>query len=97
MAQGTLFSYFGKAKKEGPLTPAVNEERWTKQPGELVWARVESHPWWPGMLTNHPVQKIMMRTSNKNNQEYHVQFFAPPSWMPTRGCLWVPNRYYLMF
>ena len=92
MAQGTLFSYFGKTKKsEGPT--AINEETWTKQPGELVWARMEGRPWWPGMLTKHPVQKIMMRSSGKNDQECHVQFFASPSWAPTRGCCWVPTRY----
>jgi len=91
MAQGTLFSYFGKAKKS-EASQADKEETWTKQPGELVWARVEDRPWWPGMLTKHPVQKIMIRGSYKNDQECHVQLFAPPSWAPTRGSCWVPNR-----
>lgn len=86
MAQGTLFSYFGKLKKvEGQ--PVANGSRGWMKPGELVWAKMEGHPYWPAMLTKHHVEHKMLRGS-KNDQECHVQFFGEP---PTRG--WVSVKY----
>lgn len=87
MAQGTLFSYFGKAKKtEGQTSVNTPSKEWMK-PGELVWAKMEGYSQWPAMLTNHHVDRKMLRDS-KSDQECHVQFFGEP---PTRG--WVLVRY----
>lgn len=84
MAQGTLFSYFGKVKKVEGQT-SVNSKEWLK-PGELVWAKMEGYPYWPAMLINHHVDQKMLRGS-KSSQECHVQFFGEPQ---TRG--WVSMR-----
>ena len=87
MAQGTLFSYFGKMKKaEGHASVHTSSKEWMK-PGELVWAKMEGYPYWPAMLTNHHVEHKMLRGS-KGDQECHVQFFGEP---PTRG--WILARY----
>lgn len=86
MAQGTLFSYFGKVKKvEGQASMSKVAKEWMK-PGELVWAKMEGYPYWPGMITNH-VHHKMLRGS-KSDRECHVQFFGEPQ---TRG--WVPVKY----
>lgn len=52
--------------------------------GQIVWSRMEGHPWWPAMLWPHHATKKLLRGSVPR-QECHVQFFGQP---PTRG--WVP-------
>ena len=52
--------------------------------GQLVWSRMEGHPWWPSMLWPHQTTKKLLRGSVPR-QECHVQFFGQP---PSRG--WVP-------
>ena len=51
--------------------------------GEIVWAKMEGHPWWPSMICNHPTTK-----SHVKGEQCHVQFFGQP---PSRG--WVEKRY----
>ncbi|XP_028676496.1 DNA mismatch repair protein Msh6 [Erpetoichthys calabaricus] len=56
-------------------------------PGDLVWARLEGHPWWPCMVYNHPVSSEYLRGQGKS-QRVHVHFFDDT---PTRG--WVSIKY----
>ncbi len=57
-------------------------------PGLLVWAKMEGHPWWPGMVTPHPPGALGRVLRGKKCPEVHVQFFGRP---PTRG--WVPVKH----
>uniref|UniRef100_A0A4W5JGW2 DNA mismatch repair protein MSH6 n=1 Tax=Hucho hucho TaxID=62062 RepID=A0A4W5JGW2_9TELE len=55
--------------------------------GDLVWAKLEGHPWWPCMVVPQPVGGQQMRGRGKS-QRLHVHFFDEP---PTRG--WVSTKY----
>lgn len=50
--------------------------------GQLVWAKMDGHPWWPALVCLHPTTQKTVR--GKKAPEAHVQFFGKP---PTRG--WV--------
>ena len=49
---------------------------------EIVWAKLEGHPWWPSLICNHPTQGVYLR-----GKRCHVQFFGEP---PSRA--WVDKR-----
>ena len=55
--------------------------------GEIVWAKMDGHPWWPGMICKHPSSGRHEKKSGKFI-DVHVQFFGKP---PTRG--WIRKRY----
>ncbi|RXN01763.1 DNA mismatch repair protein Msh6 [Acipenser ruthenus] len=76
---------FGDKKK----TPGTTESKTTCQfkPGDLVWAKLEGHPWWPCLVYNHPKTAELLRGKGKA-QRIHVQYFDVP---PMRG--WVSVKY----
>lgn len=67
----------GKAKRK-------NEESCSGeiQLYDVVWAKLEGHPWWPSLVCKHPTQDAFQQKG-----KYHVQFFGEP---PSRA--WVKMR-----
>ncbi|XP_062851903.1 DNA mismatch repair protein Msh6 [Trichomycterus rosablanca] len=55
--------------------------------GDLVWAKLEGHPWWPCMIVPQPLSGQQMRGRGQDHR-VHVHFFDEP---PTRG--WVRIKY----
>ncbi|KAK5853861.1 hypothetical protein PBY51_014982 [Eleginops maclovinus] len=55
--------------------------------GDLVWAKLEGHPWWPCMVVPQPLSGQQMRGRGRA-QRIHVHFFDEPA---TRG--WVSTKY----
>lgn len=49
---------------------------------DILWAKLEGHPWWPGLVCNHPTQGVF-----QHKDKCHVQFFGEP---PSRA--WVKRR-----
>eukprot|EP00112_Aurelia_sp_Birch-Aquarium-sp1_P001465 Seg1159.3 transcript_id=Seg1159.3/GoldUCD/mRNA.D3Y31 product="DNA mismatch repair protein Msh6" protein_id=Seg1159.3/GoldUCD/D3Y31 len=54
--------------------------------GDVVWAKMEGHPWWPSMICKHPTTGKHIKKTGKFF-DLHVQFFGQP---PSRG--WVRKR-----
>ena len=46
---------------------------------DIVWAKMEGHPWWPSIICNHLTNNTFL-----NDKQCHVRFFGEP---PSRG--WV--------
>lgn len=74
------------------ITPAQeNLEDIKYNLGDLVWAKVSGHPWWPCMISNPDLSPTCPKTEAKNNKNEHfkliggsrpkrsfyVQFFGP--------------------
>ncbi|XP_015756770.1 PREDICTED: DNA mismatch repair protein Msh6-like [Acropora digitifera] len=69
----------GKAKRK-------NEESCSGeiQLYDVVWAKLEGHPWWPSLVCKHPTQDAFQQKG-----KYHVQFFGEP---PSRA--WVKMKFF---
>ncbi|XP_060585586.1 histone-lysine N-methyltransferase NSD2-like isoform X2 [Ruditapes philippinarum] len=73
--------------------PEVNPELEAKYPvkwlvGDMVWAKVTSHPWWPCMVSYDPFSALYTRINRC--REYHVQFFgdaAERAWISMNNLL----------
>nr|QIC49977.1 DNA mismatch repair protein Msh6-like protein [Actinia equina] len=73
--------------KYGVSTPCgVSNTQWKKNTAnatfkcfDIVWAKMEGHPWWPSIICKHPTHDKYLK-----DKKYHVQFFGEP---PSRG--WV--------
>uniref|UniRef100_A0A8B9HPN9 DNA mismatch repair protein n=1 Tax=Astyanax mexicanus TaxID=7994 RepID=A0A8B9HPN9_ASTMX len=77
-----------QAKLFGEKTlPPKQSSSFTFHAGDLVWAKLEGHPWWPCMVVPHPINGQQMRGKGRD-QRSHVHFFDEP---PTRG--WVRTKY----
>lgn len=70
-----------KVKRGFLQTPVPQKEGF--EAGSLVWAKLESYPWWPSLVCLHPTKKVA-----KENGKIHVQFFDDP---PTRS--WIDRRF----
>ncbi|KAM8945438.1 DNA mismatch repair protein Msh6 [Pelodytes ibericus] len=57
------------------------------KPGDLVWAKMAGHPWWPSLVYNHPKSSTHIRGRGKS-LHVHVQFFDET---PSRG--WIGAKY----
>ncbi|XP_044184294.1 DNA mismatch repair protein Msh6-like isoform X1 [Acropora millepora] len=68
----------GKAKRK-------NEESCSGeiQLYDVVWAKLEGHPWWPSLVCKHPTQDAFQQKG-----KYHVQFFGEP---PSRAWVKINN------
>ncbi|KAM9316821.1 DNA mismatch repair protein Msh6 [Gastrophryne carolinensis] len=71
------------AKTPRPATPSICEFT----PGDIVWAKMPGHPWWPSLVYNHPRADTHLRGKGKS-LHVHVQFFDDP---PTRG--WIGAKF----
>ena len=62
--------------------------------GDLVWAKIPGHPWWPSMVSYEPSKAVYFQSSSKHKKtfKYHVQFFGD---VPLRG--WVSEKMMLKF
>ncbi|MBN3270812.1 MSH6 protein, partial [Polyodon spathula] len=76
---------FGEKKKTTETTDSKSTCQF--KPGDLVWAKLEGHPWWPCLVYNHPETAELLRGKGKA-QRIHVQYFDVP---PMRG--WVNVKY----
>nr|BAV25096.1 DNA mismatch repair protein MutS-homolog 6 [Xenopus laevis] len=72
----------GKAPKSAAPSTACDFN-----PGDLVWAKMLGHPWWPSLVYNHPKEGTHLRGKGKS-LHVHVQFFDDS---PTRG--WTGAKY----
>lgn len=57
--------------------------------GDLVWAKLEGHPWWPSLVGKAPSSSTHHRLDkDKKSSEIHVHFFGHP---PSRA--WIKEKY----
>ncbi|KAM4693852.1 DNA mismatch repair protein Msh6 [Discoglossus pictus] len=82
-----------KSQKDGGRTPraATPSVVCEFNPGDIVWAKMPGHPWWPSLVYNHPKEQIFHRGKGKS-LHIHVQFFDDP---PTRG--WIAAKYMKLY
>ncbi|XP_077341732.1 DNA mismatch repair protein Msh6 isoform X1 [Lithobates pipiens] len=77
----------GAPKHGGKTSRASTPSVCDFSPGDLVWAKMPGHPWWPSLVYNHPNEDTHFRGKGKS-LHVHVQFFDDP---PTRG--WIGIKY----
>ncbi|XP_034753727.1 DNA mismatch repair protein Msh6 [Etheostoma cragini] len=86
--KSTKSSKGGFGKLFGDKAPTAKPSNTcTFSAGDLVWAKLEGHPWWPCMVVPQPLTGQQMRGRGRD-QRIHVHFFDEP---PTRG--WVSTKY----
>lgn len=61
-----------KTKETGKSSPAARGGRMFLV-GDILWARLAGHPWWPAMVVYDPTSGIFMDASRR---KWHVQFFG---------------------
>ncbi|XP_078505773.1 DNA mismatch repair protein Msh6 [Lissotriton helveticus] len=74
----------GGGKAARPSTPSI---LCLFAPGDLVWAKMAGHPWWPCLVYNHPTESTHLRGKGKL-RKVHMQFFDDP---PMRGWVGLKN------
>ncbi|GIY94356.1 hypothetical protein CEXT_419661, partial [Caerostris extrusa] len=60
-------------------------------PGQIVWAKCNHYPWWPGIVEDCPSQANYCRIQNQC-KEYHVVFFGKE---PSRS--WLKKDYIIFY
>ncbi|CAM9375520.1 unnamed protein product [Lampetra fluviatilis] len=66
--------------------------------GDVVWAKISGHPWWPCMVSCDPKLGIHMRVKGQVKsftRQYHVQFFgeaAERAWVCYRSLVMFSSR-----
>lgn len=86
----SLFSYFTKTTSDKARyagKQSAKESSIVVTHGDIVWAKLDNFPWWPGMICDDPkIKSLEMIDSGKRN--LHVLFFGKP---PTHD--WVNERF----
>ncbi|XP_078455292.1 histone-lysine N-methyltransferase NSD2-like isoform X10 [Lampetra planeri] len=78
------------------LSPQENSDLYSI--GDVVWAKISGHPWWPCMVSCDPKLGIHMRVKGQVKsftRQYHVQFFgeaAERAWVCYRSLVMFSSR-----
>ncbi|XP_078455290.1 histone-lysine N-methyltransferase NSD2-like isoform X8 [Lampetra planeri] len=79
------------------LSPQENSDLYSI--GDVVWAKISGHPWWPCMVSCDPKLGIHMRVKvgqvKSFTRQYHVQFFgeaAERAWVCYRSLVMFSSR-----
>lgn len=76
-----LLNYFKKSPKPAPNRAVCtnnnkdNSKTLQYVAGEIVWAKFEEFPYWPGMICEDPNSKSCQQVK-ENVRKFHVQFFG---------------------
>uniref|UniRef100_S4RA71 Nuclear receptor binding SET domain protein 2 n=1 Tax=Petromyzon marinus TaxID=7757 RepID=S4RA71_PETMA len=80
-----------------PTTPPLSADLYSI--GDVVWAKISGHPWWPCMVSCDPKLGIHMRVKvgqvKSFTRQYHVQFFgeaAERAWVCYRSLVMFSTR-----
>nr|XP_045608905.1 DNA mismatch repair protein Msh6-like [Procambarus clarkii] len=87
--QASIFTFFSKSPGQNKSQHKGSPKNTVKLKGndiasmDMVWAKLDGHPWWPALVCENPGDKSFLR-----NGQIHVQFFDNP---PSRG--WVKEGF----